>query len=248
MDPKSKEIADRLEFKENEKFISQNGILYRKFDNINKFAVSESMVVPLIREYHENLAHVGTHKIFDALNPLYWFPHMKARIQHVNNCLTCLMANTSSNMKEGEYHSYDKPTIPFEVVYIDHFGPLELTNDKYKYVFETFDAFTRFTMFFPTKTTNAKEVIKSLKKLLSVFGKSKLIISDRGSVFTSDDFTKFLKDSQIQLRQTAVASPWANGMMERVNRFLKATLTRNCENPRDWIDELLKIQFVVIGQ
>ncbi|XP_011699701.1 PREDICTED: uncharacterized protein K02A2.6-like, partial [Wasmannia auropunctata] len=44
---------------------------------------------------------------------------------------------------------------------------------------------------------------------------------------------------------TAVASPWANGQVERVNRFLKSTLAKMAENPAEWKDILGGAQYVI---
>lgn len=44
---------------------------------------------------------------------------------------------------------------------------------------------------------------------------------------------------------TAVASPWANDQVERVNRFLKSTLAKMIENPDEWERNLGKAQYVI---
>lgn len=42
-----------------------------------------------------------------------------------------------------------------------------------------------------------------------------------------------MKEKDIKHVLTAVASPWANGQVERVNRFLKSTLAKLVEEPSD---------------
>lgn len=44
---------------------------------------------------------------------------------------------------------------------------------------------------------------------------------------------------------TAVASPWANGQVERVNRFLKSTLAKVSEDPSEWKNNLGIVQYVI---
>lgn len=41
------------------------------------------------------------------------------------------------------------------------------------------------------------------------------------------------------------ASPWANGIIERVNRILKSTLSKLIEDPSDWINQLNKVVITV---
>lgn len=43
----------------------------------------------------------------------------------------------------------------------------------------------------------------------------------------------------------AVASPWANGLAERVNRFLRSSLTKLINDQYEWKDYLEKLQYVV---
>jgi len=44
---------------------------------------------------------------------------------------------------------------------------------------------------------------------------------------------------------TAVASPWANGQVERVNRFLKSTLSKMVHEDQEWKSVIGKAQFVI---
>lgn len=165
--------------------------------------------------------------------------------EYIKNCITCLMANASPNRFEGDLRSEYSPKDPFEIIHIDHFGPLQETDKKYKYVFEIINAFSRYTWFFPTKTTNTREVCDCLTFLFNCFGRPKVIVADRGSAFTSKDFTTFLDNLKINLRKVAVASPWANGMIERVNRFLKTSLTKLVVSAEDWINQLDTAQYVL---
>lgn len=72
-----------------------------------------------------------------------------------------------------------------------------------------------------------------------------MLVSDRGTAFTSKEFADFLSNARVRHRQVAVASPWANGLAERVNRFLKSSLAKLVDNPSDWKNQLSKIQYVI---
>ncbi|XP_011863443.1 PREDICTED: uncharacterized protein LOC105559622 [Vollenhovia emeryi] len=76
--------------------------------------------------------------------------------------------------------------------------------------------------------------IAVLKKLHRNFGNPQILVTDRGTAFTSHEFTDFLKIRNIKHRQVAVTAPWANGVVERVNRFLKSSLKRLVEELREW--------------
>jgi len=54
-----------------------------------------------------------------------------------------------------------------------------------------------------------------------------------------------MKDNEIKHIMTAVASPWANGQVERVNRFLKSTLSKVNNQENKWKENLSKVQYVI---
>jgi len=71
------------------------------------------------------------------------------------------------------------------------------------------------------------------------------IISDRGTAFTSSEFTTFLKIHNVKHHLVAVAAPWANGMVERINRFLKSSLKKIVDEQEFWNIHLATIQYVI---
>ena len=54
-----------------------------------------------------------------------------------------------------------------------------------------------------------------------------------------------MKQLNINHRKVAVASPWANGLVERVNRFLKTSLSKLIDSPDGWKAQLAKVQYVI---
>lgn len=46
-------------------------------------------------------------------------------------------------------------------------------------------------------------------------------------------------------RKIAVASPWSNGMVERVNRFLKSSLIRTIKSIDEWKNEIGAVQYTI---
>lgn len=79
---------------------------------------------------------------------------------------------------------------------------------------------------YPTKTTNAAEVIDKLKKQSVIFGNPRRIISDRGTAFTSKEFEDYCTTERINHILTTTGVPRANGQIERMNRILIPLLTK----------------------
>jgi len=140
---------------------------------------------------------------------------------------------------------YPAPKTVFDVVHIDHFGPLPATKGDYRHILVIIDAYTRFTWLFACKTTSSKETVEHVKSIVDMIGKPKEIVTDRGTAFTSNEFTNFVDKLQIKHRKIAVAASWANGLAERVNRFLKSTLCKTLDLQTDWKSRLGEIQYII---
>lgn len=244
-DPRIKEIAEQLEFSDNPKFELIRGLVYRKDSNLPRFAVPESMIDNVIRIYHDDLAHCGLEKAVQGLSVHYWFPSLHKRVHdHISKCVTCLTSNSGFKSSEGEMQITDTPSEPFRILHMDHFGPLCESSNGSKHILVIIDAFTRYVWLFSTKSTTSKEVIKHLTSLFHILGFPEKIVSDRGTAFTSHEFSEFLSSRNIKHRLIAVAAPWANGLAERANRFLKSSLKKLVNENRDWEICLETVQYV----
>lgn len=192
------------------------------------------------------MAHCGVEKTLEGIKQNYWFPNMRKKIyDYVENCLTCVMANSSANRFEGETHLFPAPKAPLDLLHVDHFGPLQETENKFKHVLVVIDAFTRFTWLHAAKSTSAKETIEFLKVIFNTLGKPVELVSDRGTAFTASEFTDFMASVKVKHRKVVVAAPWANGTVERINRFLKSSLIKLIPNAGDWEKHLGNVQYII---
>ncbi|KYN50035.1 Pro-Pol polyprotein, partial [Cyphomyrmex costatus] len=107
------------------------------------------------------------------------------------------------------------------------------------------DAFTRFTWLFSVKTTNSRETIVNLLTVFDTFGNPRLLVSDRGTAFSSSEFADFMRERHVDHRMVAVASPWANGNVERINRFLKLSLRKMIEEQTSWASKINELQYII---
>ncbi|GJV44775.1 reverse transcriptase domain-containing protein [Tanacetum coccineum] len=88
-------------------------------------------------------------------------------------------------------------------------------------------------------TNDARVVVKFLKQLFSRFGTPRAIISDRGTHFCNDQFSKVLKKYGFKNRLSTSYHPQTSGQMEVSNRGLKRILERTVgENHASWSDRL----------
>nr|GEX41969.1 reverse transcriptase domain-containing protein [Tanacetum cinerariifolium] len=88
-------------------------------------------------------------------------------------------------------------------------------------------------------TNDAGVVVKFLKSLISRFGTPKAIISDRGTHFCNDQFSRVMSKYGVTHRLSTAYHPQTSGQVEVTNRGLKRILERTIgENRALWSDEL----------
>ncbi|GKD09107.1 reverse transcriptase domain-containing protein [Tanacetum coccineum] len=88
-------------------------------------------------------------------------------------------------------------------------------------------------------TNDARVVINFLKKLFSLFGISKALISTRGTHFCNTQMEKVLKGYGVHHRFATAYHPQTNGQVENINRDLKRILEKTVkDNPSVWSKKL----------
>lgn len=247
-DPKIIAIASELEKAESSHFEMVDGLIYRKCKGKIRFYVPSHMEEQVIRTHHEAMCHLGVEKCFEHLSRTYWFPNMKTKIKcYVSKCLKCIYYSPQSGKTEGNLNPIPKGNVPFDVTHVDHLGPLPNTKSKKRHIFVIVDGFTKFTKLYPVKTTQSKEAIECLKSFFGNYSRPNKIVSDRGSCFTSKEFSSFLQDNDVIHVKVATHSPQSNGQVERVNRVLIPMLAKECEadTTSGWDKRLVKIEFAL---
>lgn len=97
---------------------------------------------------------------------------------------------------------------------------------------------------YAVKTTASRETIKYLKNYFNDYSRPRVLITDRGTSFTSGEFEEFMKGNNIEHIRIATASPQANGQVERYNRMLAPMLGKLYEG-KDWHKSLDEIEFAI---
>lgn len=226
-DPMIKKIIQNLETSQDPNFELWNGLVYKKHGSRLLFVVPVEMEHHVLFHYHNEMGHVDLHKMIKLIRDTYWFPSIQEKCkEHVRNCLKCLAFSPVSGKSEGTLHPMPKGYLPFETIHIDHLGPLDRHTTVKKYIFLVVDAFSKFVRLYATKTTNAREALKCLDQYFHSYSTPKVIVSDRGSAFTSAEFEDFLKSHHIKHIKVATGSPQSNGQAERLNRTILPMLAK----------------------
>lgn len=116
---------------------------------------------------------------------------------YIQNCVKCIMYSPLARTNNRNLHSIPKKPVPFGTLHIDHYGPLPSLASKRKHILVIVDAFTKHVKLYPVNSTSTKEVVLSLQKYFEYFSRPFRIISDRGSCFTSSEFSNFIEKNNI---------------------------------------------------
>ena len=85
------------------------------------------------------------------------------------------------------------------ILSIDFYGPLPKSKGGFKYILSTIDEFSKFVVLYPLRRAVTKAVISELTKdHFPKFGQPSKTITDHGTQFTSPQWSKFLKQINIQ--------------------------------------------------
>lgn len=107
---KLKTLAKDLTRNESNDFKLFDGLVYRKSTLTPRFVVPEQMIHNIIRYYHDNMAHCNFEKTVQRISANYWFPSLKKRVKnYIENCIVCLMTDSSMNSREGNMQITDTP-------------------------------------------------------------------------------------------------------------------------------------------
>ncbi|GKA29932.1 reverse transcriptase domain-containing protein [Tanacetum coccineum] len=117
-------------------------------------------------------------------------------------------------------------------------GPLPSSRVN-KYILMAFDYLSKWVEAKALPTNDARVVCKFLKSLFARFGTPRAIISDRGTHFCNDQFSKVMLKYGVTHCLATTYHPQTSGQVEVSNRGLKRILERTVgENRASWSDKL----------
>ncbi|GBN22561.1 hypothetical protein AVEN_62200-1 [Araneus ventricosus] len=89
---------------------------------------------------------------------------------------------------------------------------------------------TRFACLYPEKDASSKIELKSATNFIEDFGLPILIISDRGSYFTSYDFQRLCDENRILHSLNSTSHLQGNEMVQRSHKIILCTIIMSIDN------------------
>ena len=242
-DERIRVIKQVLEKDPYEDYLVENSLLLKRCGEKNVIVLPVSMFLDTIRRVHEN-GHFGVKRVTDRIKEEFYIPNLSERVERVISCcVPCILAEKKKGKKEGMLSPIPKGDTPLCTYHIDHKGPMASTGKQYQYILVVVDAFAKFVWIYPSKTTNAAEVVQKLVIQQKSFGNPKRIISDKGAAFTSKEFKDYCASESIEHFTITTGIPRANGQVERINRTIISVLTKlSIEKPDHWYKHVDQLQ------
>jgi transposase InsO family protein len=244
---KSEEERTRHEKELTHKYLLEQGKLMRIIDEqeTKRYVLPNSMRKAILVRFHDQNGHFGLERTIDALRRKFWFKGIKRYAKmHIRGCVKCLFNKLPSGKKEGLLNLIPTPQRPFARIHLDHCGPLPTSKTGAKHILVLIDAFTRFIQLFAVKDTKTSNTIKCIEKSFRCFGFPKIIITDRGTSFTSEAFQRYCEEKTIKHVLNSPRHPQANGVCERSMKTIIPTLKAHLgeNNFDDWSKFLTSTQ------
>nr|GFB40714.1 reverse transcriptase domain-containing protein [Tanacetum cinerariifolium] len=174
-------------------------------------------------------------KVFDS--GFYWLTIYRDAQDLVKNCDVSQRQGKISQKDEMPQNSIQVCEI-FDVWGIDFMGPFPSSRGN-KYILVLVDYMSKWVEVKALPTNDSRIVCKFLKNLFARFGAPEAIISDRGTYFCNDQFTKVMQMYGVTYRLETPYHLQTSGQVEVSNRGLKRILEREVgENHASWSDKL----------
>nr|GFA07141.1 reverse transcriptase domain-containing protein [Tanacetum cinerariifolium] len=142
-------------------------------------------------------------------------------------------ASKTMNQAEANYTTIEKEMLVnfiqiceiFDVWGIDFMGPFPSSKGN-KYILVAVDYLSKWVKAKALPTSDARVVVKFLKSLFSRFGTPKAIISNRGTHFCNDQFSRVMAKYGVTHRLSTAYHPQTSGQVEVTNHGLRRILER----------------------
>ena len=226
-----------------DRYAVDKGLLYHKnLDNGIEYqaAVAPKVLVPtILKEMQYRFGHFGIGKTYSLIKRYYFWPQMIKHIQrHVQSCSLCRREKLVADKYQRQ--TTEIPHQPFAKVSVDLIVDLPVSHKSNKNILVMVEHLSRFPIAEAIPNKDAATVADAIyNKLILEHTSPKILLSDNGKEFTNDTLTYVCDTFSIEHHFTSPYTPQSNGKTENFNRFLKASISKLCQdNMADW-DQVL---------
>jgi hypothetical protein len=205
----------------------------------------------LQRSHDDPLAgHFGFERTTQLIRKSFFWATLEKDVkEYIASCDICQRTKTKRHRPYGELASLPVPEGPWQEITMDFIiglPPSRRVDSVYDSVLVVVDRFTKMAKYIPCrKTIDAEQLAELLiGTIFKDFGLPKGIVSDRGSVFTSNFWSSVCWTLRIKRRLSTAFHPQTDGQTERQNQTLEQYLRQYCTyHQDDWASLLSHAEF-----
>jgi len=212
--------------------LSEDGLLL--FRNLIFIPNKKELRIQIIKLNHDELTagHYGLEKTIERIMRNYYFYGLRSTVeQYIATCQLCQQSKTARHAPYGFLKPLPVPQVPYEEIALDFIVKLpksydSLTKTAYDSILVVTDRLTKRAHFIPYLEGSSAEVFTDvfLRYIYADHGLSRFIITDRGSVFTSEFFRTLTKRLGVSQKLSTSFHPQTDGQTERLNQTLEQYL------------------------
>ena len=172
----------------------------------------------VVQELHET--HPGIARMKSLARSYVWWPKMDADLEaKVRTCAECQASRPPP--ASAPLHPWEWPQKPWSRLHLDYAGPF--LNKMFSVLV---DAHSKWLEVVQVSAATSMVTIEKLRTIFATHGLPERIVTDNGSVFTSEEFENFLHGNGIAHTRTAPYHPASNGLAERSVQTFKQGIKR----------------------
>ena len=177
----------------------------------------------------ETVCHFGVARTLQTLQHFYWWVGLDQSVRWwIRRCLFCQERKISRQTIRWSTTLMPLPSGPGQIVSVDYFGPLPMTQNGNKHILLYTDRFSRhIAAYAVTQDERAAEGTAQIfvEKYVSLWRCPHTLSSDNGSEFVARLSLAIYKLMRIRKIATTAFHPKSNGGVERVNQSLAQMLS-----------------------
>ena len=172
----------------------------------------------ILAEIHAT--HMGSSKMKTLARQYFWWPSLDKELEDLSrSCDIC--RRLADNPNKAQLIKFNICKNRLERVHIDFLGPFY--NKVYLIIT---DSYSKWPEVYAMNKCDSSSTIDKLRDYCARFGLPKVLVSDNGAQFTSEEFQKFINLNGIKHSRTAPAHPSTNGAAENAVRSFKNGLKK----------------------
>jgi hypothetical protein len=178
--------------------------------------IPKSLRGKILDELHSS--HFGISRTKNLARSFCWWLGIDSDIETmIQSCTQCIL--TRQNPPKSQIHAWEPSKMPFERIHADFAGPF-----KGKYFLIVVDSFSKWPEVAIIPDLTAETTIRYFRQIFSRFGLPQILVTDRGTQFTSSLFQDFLQMNGVKHKMGAPYNPSTNGIAERLVYTIKQKL------------------------